>query len=559
MCRDTAQVFWSRVNRARLINQRWAHFGANTLATVFLTVAISSFASVLRAQASSPLPDWASQRAEVPRRALVIGVGPYLSLEPIKSPPHDAKAIAERLEARGFQVTQLSGAVLRETMLAAFETFADGLSQGDVALLYFSGHGFERNGTNYLVAADAPKSFEANRVDFVAIPLWHITERLQRSGASLSIIWLDACRDDPFPQAGEAVAPTQRKGLAPIRSVATGAFMGFAAAPGQASFGGLSNDPDGMPSLFSRHLAAFVGQEGRSVFWSWREAGARVYRDSGQRQMPWYNADALFPEFKLAPSATDLAEMQSAWQLAVSGSDPNALLSDLEEYLRHFPDSPYAGAARSKISELRAQRRDVSANSDLTAQELKTRIALQTSILAGSVVSNSLTGTFADFSRIFTTSPIKVYAAAHTSSNVLTEVPKSAELAAVSLPDADGWMAVRFKRGTIGYIGNVSAVKLPPTTLETQLKFRAADATIISGDLDRITDALRSSASIAVIEVSGASTDLPDRARKLTYLRGLTIRSALREKGVPQSRIRLSLVSRNPAATDEASIRLLEP
>jgi hypothetical protein len=512
------------------------------------------------AQVQASLPDWAQESEEVARRALVIGVGAYEHLEPLAAPPKDAEVIAEKLGRIGFKVTHLSSQSSRTAILTAFDAFIAQVSEGDIALVYYSGHGFEREGHNYLVGADTPRQFDPARVDFVAIPLAHLMDGLRRSGSSIGMVLLDACRDDPFPQGAGSATPVQRKGLAPVRSLSTGLFLGFAAEPGQASFGGLSTDSSGMPSLFSRHLAAFLGQEGRSLFWTWREAGAKVYRDSGERQLPWFNADALFPEFKPLPSRADKTEMETAWRSAVVSTNPIALQAELEEFVRHFPDSLYTRAARKKIAELR---REAVANlfdaNRAALAEFQTSLALQTRALAGSVTSKSISSELADLNKVSTTAAATIFSEPRAESKVLATVPEATRLAALSLPDPEGWMTVRLPSGEIGYLGAVNLLRSSNLNPTATVRFAEGKDKVLSGALRTVAEqASRSPRTVVSVEISAASHELPDRARTLSYLRGLAVRSELQREGITSEQIKVTLLSRNPDTRDVALVRLLQ-
>ena len=76
---------------------------------------------------------------------------------------------------------------------------------------------------------------------------------------------------------------------------------------------------------------------------------------TGQKQVPWEN-HALTAKFYFNPSAAAQApalagEAAQAW-IAVQGTTSEAVL---EEYIRRFPDSVYAGFAKARLGELRSK------------------------------------------------------------------------------------------------------------------------------------------------------------------------------------------------------------
>jgi len=85
------------------------------------------------------------------RVALVIGNSDYRNTSRLPNPVKDAEAIARTLKQIGFRdVVQLSN-LGREQMLDGLRKFAAVAEKADWAVVYFSGHGMEVAGINYLV------------------------------------------------------------------------------------------------------------------------------------------------------------------------------------------------------------------------------------------------------------------------------------------------------------------------------------------------------------------------------------------------------------------------
>ena len=511
------------------------------------------------AQADSNLPEWARVRQQVPKRALVIGVGRYDVLPSLETPERDAAIVAAKLSALGFEVHRPANELSWGGILDALDAFKAQLREGDVALVYFSGHGFERGESNYIAPKDMPRVFAPERVGFVAVSLDHIMDELAATRSAIMMILLDACREDPFPQGGATVTLSGRKGLAPVAQMPTGVFLGFAAAPGKASWSLVSGDPPNSPSLFSRHLVTYLGAKGTSLYWTWREAGAKVNRDTGQQQTPWYNADYFFPEYKPMPGAADREEYERAWAMAVSNANPVALQAELEDYLRHFPDSPFASAARAKIGQLQlASAINMTIDREQQIAANQTRLALETRAIVGSATSGGIAASFADLNEVFTARTTQIRVRAEEGAETIATLPQGTRLSALSLPNGEGWMKVRLPTGAIGFLGSVATVKQREDLPADALTFATGETAIGSTQIDpSFVQAARQADAVVGVEISSASAELPDRARKLAYLRGLAVRSALVAQGIRPDRVKVQLLSRNPAATDEAVLRML--
>ena len=88
-----------------------------------------------------------------PRTALVIGNARYTSA-PLRNPVNDARAISSTLRELGFEVTLLEDAGQKK-MKRAIDRFGRALREGGIGLFYFSGHGMQVEGRNYLIPVDA--------------------------------------------------------------------------------------------------------------------------------------------------------------------------------------------------------------------------------------------------------------------------------------------------------------------------------------------------------------------------------------------------------------------
>ena len=102
-----------------------------------------------------------SAAAQAQRRAIVIGIGEYRELQGIVRPVGDARAVHDRLSQLGFNaglVVNVDGPALQD----AFNRFTASLQEGDVAVVYFSGHAGRVGGEFTLLAADAPPRAPGN-------------------------------------------------------------------------------------------------------------------------------------------------------------------------------------------------------------------------------------------------------------------------------------------------------------------------------------------------------------------------------------------------------------
>src|SRR5271154_5670248 len=131
-----------------------------------------------------------------PRSALVIGNAGY-SFGPLANPTHDAADMAAALRGAGFEVLLKTDATQRD-IVDSIRSFGDMLKRkGGVGMFFFSGHGVQANGENYIVPIDAQSSGD---VEFrrSAVSAGQVVDAMAAARNGLNMIVLDACRTNPF-------------------------------------------------------------------------------------------------------------------------------------------------------------------------------------------------------------------------------------------------------------------------------------------------------------------------------------------------------------------------
>ena len=238
------------------------------------------------------------------RHALVIGIDDYAHVEPLQKARNDAQAVAAALEPAGFRVTLLLDPD-RRAMTRALGRFASRLAQGDEAVFYFAGHGIEVDGQNFLLPADIPEAAPGDE-DFLiaeAIGVDHVLASLQRRGVRVSLLILDACRDNPFPRQGTRSLGATR-GLGRVIAP-EGSFVLFSAGAGQAALDRLGEDDADPNSVFTRALLPRLTQPGldlRGMVQQVRSDVRRTAMSVGHDQFPAVY-DQLDGDFRFVPAA----------------------------------------------------------------------------------------------------------------------------------------------------------------------------------------------------------------------------------------------------------------
>jgi hypothetical protein len=224
------------------------------------------------------------------RLAFVVGNDAYRNVNPLQKAVNDARAVRRSLQQLGFQVT-LGENLARRDYVEKFATFENSIQPGDIAFLFYSGHGVEIDGANYLIPVDAPKVApeQQSLLKDVSISTDNLIQRLKARGTRTQIIVLDACRENPFRQAnGRSVGGA--RGLANAR-LPGGVFMIYSAGVGEVALDRLSDSDANPNSVFTRSFLPLLQNPDNSLIAVAKQTRAEVKSlasSIGQTQSPAY-------------------------------------------------------------------------------------------------------------------------------------------------------------------------------------------------------------------------------------------------------------------------------
>ena len=287
------------------------------------------------------------------RLALVIGNSEYSggAMTPLKNPVNDAALIADTLRQAGFSVETVLDADLR-TMKQAVRAFTQRLGEageGSVAAVYYSGHGFQAGGRNYLAPIGADLRDEVD-AEFEALAVDWVLSAVEDAHKGANIVILDACRNTALSRSVGA------GGLALLNSTPRGSFISFATAPGSTAA-----DGTGLNSPYTSAIAAELLVPGRSIEAVFKAVRLRVVEATGGDQVPWDHS-SLTSEIVFVPDAS--ADGSAAVARAAPGSDVQLELQlwndvkdsgsadQIRSYLDRFPDGAFAALAKARLDEV---------------------------------------------------------------------------------------------------------------------------------------------------------------------------------------------------------------
>lgn len=133
------------------------------------------------------------------RVALVIGNAGYESLPPLDTPVLDAESVAKELQAAGFTVT-VRRDLTQSAFQGALEEFREASAGAAIAVFYYSGHGFEEEGENYLLPVDHifREDKLVGRKVLVPVDEVKLNEVIASMQATRRLLFLDTDRNSLF-------------------------------------------------------------------------------------------------------------------------------------------------------------------------------------------------------------------------------------------------------------------------------------------------------------------------------------------------------------------------
>lgn len=283
------------------------------------------------------------------RVALIVGNAAYPAW-PLSNPVNDANAMAEVLRGFGFTVIDIRDANKAEMQQAIAKAHDLLKGRSGVGMFYYAGHGLQLGWRNYLIPVDA-RLGAAHDVPRQTVDLQSVLDAFDSAGNAMSIVVLDACRDNPFGSTGRGA------GLAPI-DARWGTFLAYATAPGNVAEDGPAS---GGHSLYTQHLVHELKQPNPRIEDVFKRVRLQVRQRTKGRQIPW-ESTSLEDEFyfdKGLERATSLAgsdkekafnEEKAEWDRIRESRD----VDDLYAFLKRYPNGSISELAQSRLERLQA-------------------------------------------------------------------------------------------------------------------------------------------------------------------------------------------------------------
>lgn len=237
-----------------------------------------------------------------PRIALIIGNSAYRN-KPLNNPVNDAEDMARMLERLGFHViTVFDGN--RCEMRKSIRMFGEALKkEKGIGLFYYSGHGVQIGGTNYLIPVKADIE-EADELESEAVKMDFVLQKMVVAKSRLNILLLDACRDNPFQWRSGA----SHVGLVEMNAP-SGTVIGYSTAPGSVAADGNA----GRNGVYTKYLLKYLEKPDLELLRALKLVTFEVTEETGGKQIPW-KSDSLAMDFYMTRSAVFAETETLPWE-----------------------------------------------------------------------------------------------------------------------------------------------------------------------------------------------------------------------------------------------------
>ncbi len=281
------------------------------------------------------------------RKALLIGNANYgSSAKNLKNPVSDTQLLERVLKDKGFSVSSHLNTG-QKAFRDAVRKFGEGLKSEDEVVFYFSGHGAQINGVNYLIPIDADIVNDYDCETEAVSANWVLNSLSQ---AVTGIFILDACRNNPYLKSkGEG-----SRGLAAMKTVTPSQIIIFATEEGKEAL-----DGSGANSPFVEALATQISSSHQKFTDMLPLIKQEVLQKTNHRQSPTAYGIPTQPfYFSLAPEvkedkpvtpAPPKPQVETVWLYGNLEVETN-LAGDI--YLNGDKIQSLAAGQKAKISKL---------------------------------------------------------------------------------------------------------------------------------------------------------------------------------------------------------------
>jgi hypothetical protein len=290
----------------------------------------------------NPAPQLLAQQQQ-PRTALVIGNADYGAEDSLEGPTNDAQAMYEQLRALGFDVPPPLLNATKQEIEQALRDFAQRMRPGGMNVFYYSGHGVQVDGVNYLMPVGlAPTSSQVD-VQYNAVRLDYVVAQMFSVVYDFNFLIIDACRNNPYYSRWGRPKGPGNEGLTSTRPP-RGTMIAYAAEENEVAIDG---EDDGY-SPFTASLLNYLDQPGITIYDLLHNVQRDVETSTDGTQIPSWEGYPKDSAVALNPSTTATTLLNPV----IQSSEPGSPVQPSDEPPPPPPDLQRSGTGRDSLLQL---------------------------------------------------------------------------------------------------------------------------------------------------------------------------------------------------------------
>lgn len=326
--------------------------------------------------------------------ALVIGVTDYKE-SPLINPLNDVNIISSALKGKGWRVTELKNPS-SEQLKQELRDFFSSESSGKPLIVYFSGHGLQYRGENYLLPKDAN-----SRSSTILKSALSITELgyFSKDHTGPKIFIVDACRSSPLGRETIAVSSGLNSQFAPPNSL-----IAYATSPGDFALDG----PPGGNSPYASSLAWAITRSNtiEAVF---KDTRIETLRRTSGKQVPW-ESSSLFSAVTF--NVTSLQSIHTPAAAAAQNSNTQHQQSVNNLNTSAFVPTPHVQIAAQVVQthnvDRPSQQSQSNSNSSLAGIQVVSN-SVPNSLMQPNNLGNSFSAAYDELIRVIQVAPLSSF------------------------------------------------------------------------------------------------------------------------------------------------------
>jgi uncharacterized caspase-like protein len=275
--------------------RKWFYLLSLGLGLGLFTLASTQAKALGPAQPTITLAPQLAQQQQ-PRTALIIANYAYGGDDDLIGPRQDAAAMYEKLKSMGFDVPPPVTNATKQQMEQAMRDFVRRMRPGGANIFYYSGHGVQIGGANYLLPVGLVEDSVETDVTYNAVRLDYIVNLMYSVVSDFNFLIIDACRNTPFYRRWNRPKGSGNQGLVFI-APPPGTMIAYAAEPGEVAYDGGDKSP------FTASLLNYLGSSGMTIYDMLHRIRNEVLSLTDREQRPAWEGSPHEYSFSFLPSA----------------------------------------------------------------------------------------------------------------------------------------------------------------------------------------------------------------------------------------------------------------